>query len=154
MERKTTIAKGITSMEGLSTRQNNLIGKCTKAEGKASNYGNLALLHCHGKPQETGWLERTEMNPLRVLESSIWIQDFGRVGSSGGWEGRDCSKVFLWFLATSCQTLHPSSRGLSPWVLLCTLHSFHGDINHWWLRTCPNLIVPHLNSISKDPISQ
>lgn len=72
MEREKKIAKGITSMEGLSTRQNNLIRKCTKAEGKeACNYGNLALLHCHGKPQETGWLERTEMNPLRVLESSV-----------------------------------------------------------------------------------
>ena len=44
MERKTTIVKGITSREGLRTRQNNLIGKCTKAEGKeASNYGNLCV---------------------------------------------------------------------------------------------------------------
>ena len=42
MERKTTIVKGITSMEGLRTRQNNLIGKYIKAEGKeASNYGDL-----------------------------------------------------------------------------------------------------------------
>ena len=44
MERKTTIVKVITSMEGLRTRQNNLIGKCTKAEGKeASNFGNLCV---------------------------------------------------------------------------------------------------------------
>ena len=107
LERKTTTAKGVTSIEELRTRQNNLIQKDQSIrQRRKSNHGNFCIANCHDEPQETGLLEKSRNESSRTSGAQTL--------KSGSWGSSHCGEAEM--NPTSNQKVARLLPGLAQWV--------------------------------------